>query len=111
MEEHVWPDQKIDAFLRNDYVLISLYVDDKKMLPEEQQVHVKRINGGTRKLENYGDKWAHFQTQFFQNNSQPYYVILSSDGKTILNEPVGYTPDETDYIQFLQNGLDSFKNN
>jgi len=106
MEEHVWPLESIDKYLREDYVLISLYVDDKKMLPENEQVYVKRINGGLRKLESYGDKWAHFQTQYFQNNSQPYYVLLSPDGKTILNTPVGYTPNEDEYAQFLQCGLD-----
>ncbi len=106
MEEHVWPLEKIDNYLRNDYVLISLYVDDKKALPKDQQVYVNRINGGTRKLEDYGDKWANFQTQFFQNNSQPYYVLLSPDGKTILNKPVAYTPDEDQYAQFLQCGLE-----
>ena len=106
MEEHVWPLEKIDRYLRNDYVLISLYVDDKKALPEDQQVYVNRINGGTRKLEDYGDKWANFQTQFFKNNSQPYYVLLSPDGKTILNPPVAYTPDEDQYAQFLECGLE-----
>jgi len=109
MEEHVWPLEKIDNYLRNDYVLISLYVDDKKILPEEEQVYVNRINGGTRKLNDYGDKWANFQTQFFQNNSQPYYVLLSPDGKTILNEPTAYTPNEEEYAQFLQCGLDILK--
>lgn len=109
MEEHIWPLAKVDNYLRNDYVLISLYVDDKKTLPENQQVHVNRINGGTRKLESYGHKWANFQTQFFKTNSQPYYVLLSSDGKQILNQPVGYTPDEADYTNFLQCGLDVFK--
>jgi thiol:disulfide interchange protein len=109
MEEHVWPEKKIDNYLRNDYVLISLYVDDKKELPENEQILVNRINGGTRKLENYGHKWAHFQTQFFQTNSQPYYVLLSPDGKQVLNSPVGYTPDEDAYAQFLQCGLDAVK--
>ena len=108
MEEHVWPDKTIDNYLRNDYVLISLYVDDKKELPQDQQIDVNRINGGTRKLESYGHKWANFQTQFFQSNSQPYYVLLSPDGKQILSEPVGYTPNEEDYAQFLQCGLDVF---
>jgi len=109
MEEHVWPDKTIDNYLRNDYVLISLYVDDKKELPEEQQIDVNRINGGTRKLENYGHKWANFQTQFFQTNSQPYYVLMSPDGTQILNQPVAYTPNEDDYAQFLQCGLDVFE--
>ncbi|MEO9571283.1 MAG: protein-disulfide reductase DsbD domain-containing protein [Polaribacter sp.] len=109
MEEHIWPKQKIDNYLRNDYVLISLYVDDKKELPENEQVLVNRINGGTRKLETYGNKWANFQTQFFKTNSQPYYVLLNSDGTKILNQAVGYTPDENEYAQFLQCGLEVFK--
>lgn len=108
MEEHVWPDPKIDYYLRNNYVLISLYVDDKKTLPKEEQIMVNRLNGGTRKLENYGHKWANFQTQFFQTNSQPYYILLNADGTKILNKPVGYTPDENDYATFLECGLKVF---
>ncbi len=108
MEEHVWSSPKIEGLIRNDYVLISLYVDDKKELPENEQIEVNRINGGTRKLANYGHKWANFQTQFFQTNSQPYYVLMDSDGKQILNQPVGYTPNEDDYAQFLECGLEIF---
>ncbi|WP_299047072.1 thioredoxin family protein [uncultured Polaribacter sp.] len=110
MEEHVWPSQKIDKYLRNDYVLISLYVDDKKTLPKEEQLMVNHVNGGTRKLENYGHKWSNFQTQFFQTNSQPYYVLLNSEGTKILNKAVGYTPNENDYATFLECGLKVFKN-
>lgn len=109
MEEHVWSAETIDRLIRDEYVLISLYVDDKKTLPEEQQIVVNRVDGGTRQLENYGHKWANFQTHFFQTNSQPYYVLLSSDGKQILNDPVGYTPDETDYANFLEAGIEAFK--
>ena len=108
MEEHVWPLSSIDDYIRNDYVLISLHVDDKKQLPESEQIEVPRINGGIRKLENYGHKWAHFQTQFFQTNSQPYYVLLNPEGTKILNQPVGYTPNEEEYAQFLECGLDVF---
>lgn len=108
MEEHVWSSPIIDDLIRNDYVLISLYVDDKKELPENEQIEVNRINGGTRKLTNYGHKWANFQTHFFQTNSQPYYVLMDSGGKQILNEPVGYTPNEEDYAQFLECGLEVF---
>jgi len=108
MEEHVWPLDKIDGYLRNDYVLISLYVDDKKELPKEEQVEVNRINGGTRLLKNYGHKWAYLQTQFFQTNSQPYYVLLNAKGDGILTDPVGYTPDENGYAQFLECGLEVF---
>lgn len=110
MEEHVWPLKRVDNYLRNDYVLISLYVDDKKSLPETERVEVNRINGGTRKLESYGHKWANFQTQFFKTNSQPYYVLLNSDGTQILNQAVGYTPDEVEYARFLECGLEVFRN-
>jgi thiol:disulfide interchange protein DsbD len=109
MEEHIWPLAKVDNVIRNDYVLISLYVDDKKQLPENEQIMVKRTTGeGFRKLKNYGHKWAHFQTEFFNTNSQPYYVLLNPDGKKLLTSPVGYTPDEDDYLSFLECGLESF---
>ena len=109
MEEHVWPLQKIDTYLRNNVVLISLYVDDKKVLPVKEQLLVNRPNGGARKLQNYGHKWANFQTQFFKINSQPYYVLLNSDGTKILNQAVGYTPDENEYAAFLECGLKGFE--
>lgn len=109
MEEHVWPLPKIDRYLRNEVVLISLYVDDKKILPVKEQILVSRTNGGTRRLKNYGHKWANFQTEFFKINSQPYYVLLNSDGTKILNQAVGYTPNENEYAQFLECGLEVFK--
>ncbi len=108
MEEHVWPLEEIDNYLRNEYVLISLYVDDKKDLPDEQKVEVNRINGGTRLLKNYGHKWANFQTQFFKSNSQPYYVLYNPNTSKVLNKPVGYTPDEDEYANFLQKGLEVY---
>ena len=109
MEEHIWPLSSIDKIIRNEYVLISLYVDDKKTLPKEEQVLVKRSTGdGFRKLKNYGHKWAHFQTEFFQTNSQPYYVLLNPQGNEIIASPVGYTPSEEDYLSFLKAGLESF---
>ena len=109
MEEHIRPKTTIKSYIEEDYVLISIYVDDKKELPEDQKLTVERLGGGTRVLENYGHKWAHFQTQFFQSNSQPYYVLLGSDGETVLNDPVGYTPDEADYKAFLDCGLEVFE--
>lgn len=111
MEEHIWPLEKIDNYLRNEYVLISLYVDDKTDLPDAEKVEVNRVNGGKRLLKNYGHKWSNFQTQFFKSNSQPYYVLLNSNGNKVLNKPVGYTPDENDYANFLKTGLEVFRNN
>lgn len=111
MEEHVWAEKKVDNLIREKYVLISLHVDDKEILPEVEQINVQRVNGGVRLLENYGHKWAHFQTQYFQSNSQPFYVLLDSDGKRMLAKPKGYTPDVDEYIDFLECGLDSFSKN
>lgn len=107
MEEHVWPEQPIYNRINNDYVLISLYVDEKVELPEAEQVTVDKSTGGTRRLRNYGHKWAHFQEEFFKINSQPYYVLLTPEGQ-LLNNPVGYTPDVEAYLNFLDCGVEAF---
>ena len=109
MEEHVWPLSSIKTYFEKDYVLISLYVDDKKELPKEQKLTVKRFDGSTRNLKNYGHKWAHFQTEFFRSNSQPFYVLLSPDANTVLTPPIGYTPNPDNYEAFLKCGLETFK--
>lgn len=108
MEEHVWPLKEVNNYLKNDYVLISLYVDDKKGLPEEERIEVPKYNGGTRVNRNYGHKWQYFQMEYFGTVAQPYYVLVSPDGQ-LLNQPVGYTPDAQEYAAFLQCGLDTFK--
>jgi len=108
MEEHVWPESEVYKYLKNDYVLISLYVDEKVELPENEQIEVQKATGGTRKLRNMGHKWSHFQTEYFNTNTQPYYVLLSPDGK-LLNNPVGYTPEEEKYAGFLQCGLEAYQ--
>ena len=110
MEEHVWPLKDVDKLLRDKFVLISLYVDDKKSLPDLEKINVNRISGkGVRKLNNYGHKWAYFQARYFNVNSQPYYLIMDPNSYSILNSPVGYTPDKMEYINFLNCGLSSFK--
>lgn len=108
MEEHVWSVSAVDKIIRDKYVLISLHVDDKRNLPDTEQIHVNRINGGTRLLENYGHKWAHFQTTYFNSNSQPFYVLMDNDGKTMLTKPVGYTPNVKDFETFLNCGVEAF---
>ena len=109
MEEIVWSKPSIAPYFENEYVLISLYVDDKKALPEAQKISVERLGGGSRTLTNFGHKWAHFQTEFFQSNSQPFYVLLSPDAKIELAPKVGYTPDVKNYEAFLKLGLEAFK--
>ena len=110
MEEHIWPLPNVDKLLRENFILISLYVDDKKELPSEEQLFVKRTSGkGLRKLQNYGHKWAHFQAQYFGVNSQPFYLIMDPNNYQTLNAPVGYLPDANEYISFLECGLLEFK--
>ena len=110
MEEHVWPLPEVDKVLRDNFVLISLYVDDKKPLPINEKFFVNRTSGnGLRQLENYGHKWAHFQSQYFKVNSQPFYIIIDPNNFQILNEPVGYMPDVNDYLSFLNCGLSEYR--
>ena len=110
MEEHVWPLPEVDKVLRDNFVLISLYVDDKKPLPINEKLFVNRTSGnGLRQLENFGHKWAHFQSQYFKVNSHPFYIIIDPNIFQILNEPVGYMPDVNDYLSFLNCGLSEYR--
>ena len=107
MEEHVWPEKEVYDFIKNDYTLISLYVDDKEELPEEEQITVEYPGGAVKKLKTIGNKWEYVQAKYFNTNSQPFYVLLAPDG-SLLNTPVAYTPDVDEYANFLKCGLDIF---
>ncbi|MCB0639061.1 MAG: thioredoxin family protein, partial [Lewinella sp.] len=107
MEEHVWPEPEVMPYLRDDYVLISLYVDDKKALDEELEV-LQSHNGQPRTLRTIGNKWSYFQTEYFQINAQPYYVLIAPDGR-LLNQPAIYTPDPVEYGEFLRCGLENYQ--
>jgi len=109
MEEQVWTEPDIHEVINNDYVLISLYVDDREELPEIDKFNFLKPTGGVKKIKTVGDKWATFQTVNFRNNSQPYYILLDAD-LNLLNKPVGYTPDADEYLEWLQMGLTNFKN-
>ena len=106
MEASVWTDTRVKDLLENDFVLITLMVDDKTKLPEPIQIEE---NGKTRTLRTVGDKWSYLQRSKFGANAQPFYVMLDGDGK-----PLGpsYTFDEdvSKYVRFLENGLNVFKN-
>lgn len=108
MEEHVWPEPEVYKYLKDEYVVISLYVDEKIDLPADQQKTVAMKSGGTRRLRNVGHRWAHFQAENFDNNSQPQYVLLSPNGQ-MLNQPVAGIVPVNDYAEFLKCGLDKFK--
>lgn len=108
MEEQVWSTPQVFDLLQQDYVLISLYVDDREELPSDEQFNYYRSDGGIKKIRTIGDKWSTFQTLNFRNNSQPFYVLMDAD-LNLLNEPRGYTPNENTYAAWLQEGLDRFR--
>ena len=108
MEENVWSDPSIYKVLKDEYILISLYVDDnEKELPKAEQFNFIKANGKIKKIKTYGDKWSTFQVLNFKNASQPYYVLMNA-GLEILNSPQQYTDIET-YRNWLELGLENFK--
>lgn len=105
MELAVWTDSKVSDIINNDYVLITLYVDNKTPLPS----HVKIMENGTeRTLRTVGDKWSYLQRVKFGANAQPFYVLIDNEGKP-LNKSYSYDEDVPKYIEFLQTGLENFK--
>ena len=105
MEAAVWSDPKVSDLINNDYVLITLYVDNKTPLTEP----VKIIENGTeRTLRTVGDKWSYLQRVKFGANAQPFYVLLDNQGKP-LNKSYAYNEDIPKYIEFLQTGLENYK--
>ena len=106
MEDNVWIDPKIKNILENEVVLVSLYVDDKKPLPDSL-VYISDFSG--KKITTVGQKWSDFQASRFNTNSQPYYVLMDPFTEEILIEPQGYTPDVNEYYNFLKEGIQRFK--
>jgi thiol:disulfide interchange protein DsbD len=107
MEENVWSDPAIYNLLKEEYILISLYVDDnEKELPKAAQFDFKKANGKIKKIKTYGDKWSTFQIINFKNASQPYYVLMNADLE-ILNSPQQYTAIDT-YRKWLEKGIENF---
>ena len=104
MEANVWSDPQVLSILKNDYVIIALYVDDKVQLPESEWVTGR--NGKT--LKTLGKINAEFQAQRFGVNGQPYYVLLDNEGETLL-PPRGYDLNVESYVRFLQEGLARYK--
>jgi len=105
MEASVWTDPKVKQMLENDYVLITLMVDDKTKLPQPIEI---QENGKTRKLKTIGDKWSYLQRSKFGSNAQPFYIFLNDEGQP-LGPSYAFNEDVSKYIQFLQNGLKEFK--
>ena len=108
VEENTWSVPKVFDLINNEFVLISLYVDDRTNLNGDEIILLKDKNGNEKILDKVGEKWSAFQTLNFQNNSQPYYVLLSPN-LDILNKPIQYTDTDT-YYDWLIDGLNKFKN-
>ena len=105
MELAVWTNPKVSDIINNDYVLITLYVDNKTPLPSP----VKIVENGTeRTLRTVGDKWSYLQRVKFGANAQPFYVLIDNEGKP-LNKSYSYDEDIPKYIEFLQTGLENYK--
>ncbi len=107
MEDNVWSDKTVLGLLSNDYVLISLYVDDKTTLLENEQ-YISAATG--RKIKTIGNKWSDLETTRFKTNSQPYYVLVNHEGN-MLTAPKGYDTSIEGYIGFLKEGIARFQSN
>jgi len=105
MEASVWTDPRVKELLDNEYILITLMVDDKTRLPEIIEVEE---NGRITRLKTIGDKWSFLQRHKFGANAQPYYIALDHDGKP-LSPSYAYDENVEKYIDFLQTGLNNFK--
>lgn len=107
MEENVWIDRDVERLMKEKFIVISLYVDERKKLPLTQQIEYTTKNGTQKSIVTVGDKWATFQSENFNAVSQPQYAILSPDEKA-LTKTKAYTPDPDEFREWLECGLDAF---
>lgn len=106
MEAAVWTNPEVKSIIENDYVLITLMVDDKKPLPTP--ITVREKDGTERTLRTYGDKWSYLERSKFGANAQPYYVLVDNNGHP-LAAPYGYDENIPKYLNFLRSGLERYK--
>jgi len=110
MEEKVWTNRTVDSLMRNEFVVVSLYVDERRPLPLTEQTVYKTSTGQEKSIITVGDKWSTFQTENFGATSQPQYVIISAD-QIALTKTKYYTPDADKFIEWLECGIETFKKN
>ncbi|MCK5815506.1 MAG: thioredoxin family protein, partial [Flavobacteriaceae bacterium] len=106
MEQNVWVEPNVLRIIKNDVVLISLYVDDKRKLETDEIVDSKLRPG--KKLKYIGQKWSELQAIKYKTNSQPFYVLMNHNEENLI-DPVAYTPDAEEYLEWLQKGVSDFK--
>ena len=108
MEENVWTQPEVYKYISENYILVSLYVDDRQLLPAEQRINNYKTKDNNRvDITNIGDKWSTFQQENFGQTTQPLYAILDTKER-LLNYPVGYTPNAGEYVAWLQCGRQTF---
>jgi thiol:disulfide interchange protein len=101
MEENVWTDPAVSSYIKDNFILVSLYVDDKEMLPVEKRFKYTSKAGTIKEINSVGDLWATFQAENFNQVTQPLYVVISPN-QNLLSNPVGYTPNIQEYLNWLQ---------
>jgi thiol:disulfide interchange protein DsbD len=110
MEENVWTDEGVKELMKKDFIVVSLYVDERQKLPPSEQFEYKTKSGTEKSIITVGDKWATFQSENFNAVSQPQYAIISAD-EVALTKTKAYTPSASQFRNWLKCGLDAYKKN
>lgn len=110
MEENVWTQPEVHDYIKNNFILVSLYVDDRQKLPIEERLSYTTKDGQKKNITTIGDKWSTFQAENFNQVTQPLYVVLDTDER-LVTHPVGYTPDWKEYLEWLKCGKETFDKN
>lgn len=108
MEENVWVDEEVKSLMKNDFIVVSLYVDERKKLPVAEQFEYTTKTGTAKPIVTVGDKWATFQSENFNAVAQPQYAIISPDEKA-LTKTKAYTPSAKEFSDWLKCGLEAYK--
>jgi cytochrome c biogenesis protein CcdA len=109
MEENVWPDAKVSELMKNQFVVVSLYVDERRLLPASDQLEYKTKKGYSKNIVTVGDRWATFQSENFDESSQPQYAIIDPSDEKILTRTKSYTKSPNEFAEWLQCGVDAQK--
>ena len=108
MEEKVWTKPQVEKLMKNDFILVSLYVDERRKLASTEQIKYTTKSGIEKSIVTVGDKWTTFQIENFDATSQPQYAIISPDEKALVKTKF-YTPNSDEFARWLQCGLDAFE--
>ena len=108
MEENVWIDPEVERLMKNEFIVVSLYVDERQKLPAAQQLEYITKSGDKKPIITVGDKWATFQSENFNAVAQPQYAIISPDEKA-LTKTKAYTPDPEEFKEWLICGIEAHK--